>query len=170
MSTSPWQVMHSLTRDGSVAETKLPPGTARRVLSYARPIRAESSPPSSSWWSWTPCSSSPHPCCSPGLWTGVIPRDRSVVTVLAAIVAGIAVLDAVVSVISRWYSARIGEGLIYDLRTKVFSHVLRQPIAFFTRAQTGALVSRVNNDVIGAQQAFTSVLSSVVEQCSSRSR
>ena len=63
----------------------------------------------------------------------------------------------------RWYSsARIGEGLIYDLRTQVFAHVLRQPIAFFTRAQTGALVSRLNNDVIGAQQAFTSVLSSVV--------
>ena len=62
----------------------------------------------------------------------------------------------------RWYSSRIGEGLIYALRVEVFSHVLRQPIAFFTRAQTGALVSRLNSDVIGAQQAFTSVLSSVV--------
>ena len=62
----------------------------------------------------------------------------------------------------RWYSSRIGEGLIFDLRTQVFAHVLRQPIAFFTRAQTGALVSRLNNDVIGAQQAFTSTLSGVV--------
>ncbi len=66
------------------------------------------------------------------------------------------------TVVSRWYSSRIGEGLINDLRTQVFAHVLRQPIAFFTRAQTGSLVSRLNNDVIGAQQAFTSVLSNVV--------
>jgi ATP-binding cassette subfamily B protein len=66
------------------------------------------------------------------------------------------------TLVQRWYSSRIGEGLIYGLRTEVFSHVLRQPIAFFTRAQTGALVSRLNSDVIGAQQAFTSVLSSVV--------
>ena len=62
----------------------------------------------------------------------------------------------------RWYSARIGEGLIYDLRTQVFSHVQRQPIAFFTRAQTGSLVSRLNSDVIGAQQALTSTLAAVV--------
>ncbi len=66
------------------------------------------------------------------------------------------------TVVSRWYSSRIGEGLINDLRTQVFAHVLRQPIAFFTRAQTGSLVSRLNNDVVGAQQAFTSVLSNVV--------
>ena len=66
------------------------------------------------------------------------------------------------SVAQRWYSARIGEGLIYDLRTEVFGHVQRQPIAFFTRAQTGSLVSRLNSDVIGAQQALTSTLSGVV--------
>ena len=64
----------------------------------------------------------------------------------------------------RWFSSRIGEGLIYDLRTQVFDHVQRQPIAFFTRTQTGALVCRLNNDVIGAQQAFTSTLSGVVSQ------
>ena len=62
----------------------------------------------------------------------------------------------------RYFTARVGEGLIYDLRTEVFSHVQRQPIAFFTRAQTGSLVSRLNSDVIGAQQALTSTLSSVV--------
>ena len=62
----------------------------------------------------------------------------------------------------RWFSARVGEGLIYDLRTEVFGHVQQQPIAFFTRAQTGSLVSRLNSDVIGAQQAITSTLSSVV--------
>ncbi|HEX2704701.1 MAG TPA: ABC transporter ATP-binding protein, partial [Candidatus Lustribacter sp.] len=93
---------------------------------------------------------------------GVIPRDSHVVVRLAVIVGLLAILDAILTVVQRFYSSRIGEGLIYDLRTEVFAHVQRQPIAFFTRAQTGALVSRLNSDVIGAQQAFTSVLSSVV--------
>jgi ATP-binding cassette subfamily B protein len=93
---------------------------------------------------------------------GVIPKDSGVVIKLSVIIAVIAVLDGGLTLVQRWYSSRIGEGLIFDLRTQVFSHVLRQPIAFFTRAQTGALVSRLNNDVIGAQQAFTSTLSGVV--------
>ncbi len=84
------------------------------------------------------------------------------VTTLALIIAGLAVVDALFALAQRWYSARIGEGLIYDLRTQVFGHVQRMPLAFFTRAQTGALVSRLNNDVVGAQQAFTSTLSGVV--------
>ena len=78
---------------------------------------------------------------------------------LALVVAGLAVLDGVLSLVQRWFSARIGEGLIYDLRTQVFAHVQRMPVAFFTRTQTGALVSRLNNDVLGAQQAFTNTLS-----------
>jgi ATP-binding cassette subfamily B protein len=77
-------------------------------------------------------------------------------------VAGLAVFDAGLSLAQRWYSARIGEGLIYDMRTQVYDHVQRMPIAFFTRTQTGALISRLNNDVLGAQQAFTSTLSGVV--------
>ena len=85
-----------------------------------------------------------------------------VVTVSALLVALLAVVDAIVGLISRWQSARIGEGLIFDLRTEVFAHVQRQPVAFFTRTQTGALVSRLNSDVIGAQQAFTSTLSGVL--------
>jgi ATP-binding cassette subfamily B protein len=93
---------------------------------------------------------------------GVIPKDSGVVIKLSLIIAVIAILDGALTLVQRWYSSRIGEGLIFDLRTQVFSHVLRQPIAFFTRAQTGALVSRLNNDVIGAQQAFTSTLSGVV--------
>ena len=84
------------------------------------------------------------------------------VIAVAAVVAGLALVSALLSFAQRWYSARIGEGLIYDLRTQVFSHVQRQPIAFFTRAQTGSLVSRLNSDVIGAQQAITSTLSSIV--------
>ena len=81
---------------------------------------------------------------------------------LAAVVVGLAMLDAILTLVQRYFSARVGEGLIYDLRTEVFRHVQRQPIAFFTRAQTGSLVSRLNSDVIGAQQALTSTLSSVV--------
>jgi ATP-binding cassette subfamily B protein len=93
---------------------------------------------------------------------GVIPKDFELVTSLAVLVGIIAILDAVFSMIGRWFSARIGEGLIYDLRKQVFEHVQRQSIAFFTRTQTGALISRLNSDVIGAQQAFTSTLSGVV--------
>src|SRR5947208_12918510 len=81
---------------------------------------------------------------------------------IALVIAGLAVLDAAISLGTRWFSARIGEGVIYDLRSRVFEHVQRMPVAFFTRTQTGALVSRLNNDVIGAQQAFTSTLSGVV--------
>ncbi|WP_033229225.1 ABC transporter ATP-binding protein [Serinicoccus profundi] len=93
---------------------------------------------------------------------GVDVGDRDLVIRLSLVVAALAVLEAVVTVLSRWFGSRIGEGLIYNLRREVFSHVLRQPIAFFTRAQTGALVSRLNSDVIGAQTAFTSILSGFV--------
>ncbi len=81
---------------------------------------------------------------------------------LALLIAVIAVVEAGISMVSRWLSARIGEGLILDLRTAVFDHVQRMPIAFFTRTRTGALVSRLNNDVIGAQRAFSDTLSGVV--------
>jgi hypothetical protein len=89
-------------------------------------------------------------------------KQTDVVFGIAAGVAGLALFDAALGLGQRWYSARVGEGLIYDLRTAVFQHVQRQPIAFFTRAQTGSLVSRLNSDVIGAQQALTSTLSGVV--------
>jgi ATP-binding cassette, subfamily B, bacterial len=81
---------------------------------------------------------------------------------LAVLIAVIALVDAVVGVAERWQSSRIGEGLILDLRRAVFGHVQRMPVAFFTRTRTGALVSRLNNDVIGAQRAFTWTLSGVV--------
>ncbi|MEU4442913.1 ABC transporter ATP-binding protein [Actinosynnema sp. NPDC050801] len=85
-----------------------------------------------------------------------------VVLVLAAVIAGIAIVEAGLGLVTRWLSAGIGEDLILDLRTTVFDHVQRMPIAFFTRTRTGALVSRLNNDVIGAQRAFSDTLSSVV--------
>jgi ATP-binding cassette subfamily B protein len=93
---------------------------------------------------------------------GILKGDRALVTWLALAMAGVAVFSALLSILGGWLSSRIGEGLIYDLRTKVFGHVQRQSLAFFTRTQTGALVSRLNNDVIGAQRAFTSTLSSTV--------
>ncbi|NED97625.1 ABC transporter ATP-binding protein [Phytoactinopolyspora alkaliphila] len=86
----------------------------------------------------------------------------SLVVTLAIVIAGIAVAEAGVGLVERWFSARIGEGVILDLRTAVFDHVQKMPIAFFTRTRTGALVSRLNNDVIGAQRAFSDVLSGVV--------
>ncbi|MCA1672326.1 MAG: ABC transporter ATP-binding protein, partial [Actinobacteria bacterium] len=85
-----------------------------------------------------------------------------VVIGLASLIAVIAVAEAGLGLVTRWLSARIGEGLILDLRTTVFDHVQRMPIAFFTRTRTGALVSRLNNDVIGAQRAFSDTLSGVV--------
>jgi ABC-type multidrug transport system fused ATPase/permease subunit len=84
------------------------------------------------------------------------------VVLLAVVIAGVAIVDSLLGVLERWQSARIGEGLIFDLRRAVFEHVQRMPIAFFTRTRTGALVSRLNNDVIGAQRAFTSTLSGLV--------
>jgi ATP-binding cassette, subfamily B, bacterial len=90
---------------------------------------------------------------------GAVP---GVVVRLALLIAGIAVAEAALGMVARWLSARIGEGLIFDLRTAVFDHVQRMPIAFFTRTRTGALVSRLNSDVIGAQRAFSDVLSGVV--------
>nr|WP_238412925.1 ABC transporter ATP-binding protein [Saccharothrix deserti] len=84
-----------------------------------------------------------------------------VVLGLAGVIAGIAIVEAALGLVTRWLSARIGEDLILDLRTTVFDHVQRMPIAFFTRTRTGALVSRLNNDVIGAQRAFSDTLSSV---------
>ncbi|EHR51479.1 ABC-type multidrug transport system, ATPase and permease component [Saccharomonospora marina XMU15] len=86
----------------------------------------------------------------------------STVIVLALVIAAIAIADAGIGLAERWQSARIGEGLIFDLRRAVFEHVQRMPIAFFTRTRTGALVSRLNNDVIGAQRTFTATLSGLV--------
>jgi len=157
-----WGMMRSLTRDSSVAQRKLAPGTAKRVIGYARPYKSQIIV-----FLVLVILDSALVVATPLLLgriinKGVIPKQADVVVKLSLIIAVIAVLDGALTLVQRWYSSRIGEGLIFDLRTQVFSHVLKQPIAFFTRAQTGALVSRLNNDVIGAQQAFTSTLSGVV--------
>ena len=157
-----WGMMRSLTRDSSVAQRKLAPGTARRVMAYARPYKSHIVV-----FLILVILDSALVVATPLLLgqiidRGVIPKKAGVVVQLSLVIAVISVLDGGLTLVQRWYSSRIGEGLIFDLRTQVFSHVLKQPIAFFTRAQTGALVSRLNNDVIGAQQAFTSTLSGVV--------
>lgn len=162
MSMQGWQALHSLSRDASVKERRLTPGTTRRVLGYARPYKV-----AIAWFLGLVVVESVLVVATPLLLRsliddGIVPKDSSVVVRLSLVVAAIAVVSGALTLVERWFSARIGEGLIYDLRTQVFSHVLRQPVAFFTRAQTGALVTRLGNDVIGAQQAFTSVLSSVV--------
>lgn len=157
-----WMTHRSMTADQSVKDQKLKPGTINRIARYATPYR--------NWliaYLFTVVVDALLVVATPLLIKrliddGVVPGNPSLVTWLALSVAGIALLDAVFNMIGRWYSARIGEGLIFDLRTEVFSHVQRQSIAFFTRTQTGALISRINQDVIGAQQAFTATLSGVI--------
>lgn len=157
-----WMTMRSLTRDSSVKNAPLKPGTTKRVLGYARPFRR----PLIAFLVMVVIDAL-MVIATPLLLReivdkGVLHKDTSLVVWLAVGAAVVSILDAALGVGERWLSATIGEGLIYDLRREVFAHVLRQPIAFFTRAQTGALVTRLNSDVIGAQTAFTSVMSNVV--------
>ncbi len=157
-----WQLMASYRRDRSVTRQKLKPGTVRRIAGYARPYVRELA-----LFLLLNALAAGIVVAGPLLLKsiidrGVIPGRPAVVIWLAVAVAALALVEAVLSLVQRWYSARIGEGLIYDLRTQVFDHVQRMPVAFFMRAQTGSLVSRLNTDVIGAQRALTTTLSSVV--------
>ncbi len=162
MGSSPWMLMRSMSTSDEETAHPLPKGTARRVLGYARPFTRIIV-----GFLLLTALGSATVVATPLLLKrliddGVIPGDRRIVVGLALLVALVAVVEAATSLLQRWLSARIGEGLIHRMRVEVFEHVLDQPIAFFTRAQTGALVTRLNSDVIGAQQAFTTVLSSVV--------
>ena len=94
--------------------------------------------------------------------TAIPAGDKRQIVILTIILVVVAMGDAILSIVQRWYSSRIGEGLIYDLRVALFDKVQHMPIAFFTRTQTGALISRLNNDVVGAQTAVTGTLGSVV--------
>jgi len=94
--------------------------------------------------------------------SGIGRKDSRLIVALALLLGGLAIADALLSLVQRYISSRVGEGLIYDMREKVFGHIQEMPLAFFSRTQTGALISRLNNDVLGAQQAFTDTLSSVV--------
>ena len=152
----------SMTADPSVKSQKLKPGTIKRIFTYGAPYKSHIL-----IFLATVVIEALLVISTPLLLRelidkGVIPKDPALVTKLALLVGLLAVVDALFNIFGRWFSARIGEGLIYDLRSQVFAHVQRQSIAFFTRTQTGALISRINSDVIGAQQAFTGTLSGVV--------
>jgi ATP-binding cassette subfamily B protein len=149
-------------RDSSVVNKQIPPGTWKRILRFARPYRADLIV-----FLAVVVLDALIGVATPVLAGKVVNEitkhgEVRVVVKIAIVIVALAVVDAVLSFAQRWYSARIGEGLIFDMRTAVFDHVQRMPLAFFTRTQTGALVSRLNNDVLGAQQAFTSTLSGLV--------
>ena len=151
-----------MTADPSVKSQKLKPGTIKRIASYGKPYKTQLS-----IFMLTVVVEALLVVATPLLLRelidkGVIPKNSALVTKLAILVGLLAVIDAAFNIFGRWFSARIGEGLIYDLRSQVFAHIQRQSIAFFTRTQTGALISRINSDVMGAQQAFTGTLSGVV--------
>jgi ATP-binding cassette, subfamily B, bacterial len=155
-------MMRGFRMDPTVTKQKLKPGTVRRIASYARPYRLYLT-----IFLFVTCIDALITVVNPLLLRdiidhGILHRDDPYVIMIAAVIAAVAVFDAALGFAIRWFSARIGEGLIYDLRTQVFDHVQRQPIAFFTRAQTGSLVSRLDGDVVGAQQAITSTLSGVI--------
>jgi ATP-binding cassette subfamily B protein len=157
-----WMAHRSMTADSSVKEQKLKPGTIKRIFSFARPYRKNII-----IFLATVVVDAALVVATPLLLKrlideGVIPKNGDVVTNLAIMVGLLAIADAGFNMLGRYFSSRIGEGLIYDLRSLVFAHVQKQSIAFFTRTQTGALISRINSDVIGAQQAFTATLSGVV--------
>jgi ATP-binding cassette, subfamily B, bacterial len=162
MYANQWQAMRGFSRDPSVTKQRLKPGTVRRIAGYAKPYRWDLA-----IFILAAALDAVVTVSYPVLLgviidKGIVPKRVHVVLVLAGVVVALALFDAGLNIAQRYFTARVGEGLIYDLRTEVFGHVQRQPIAFFTRAQTGSLVSRLNSDVIGAQQALTSTLSSVV--------
>jgi ABC-type multidrug transport system fused ATPase/permease subunit len=156
-----WMVMHGAMRAAD-APKGLHKGTIRRVFRFARPH----------WGKLVvflalTMVSAVLAVSTPLLAGQVVDaivggHEVSVVVWLAVAIAAVAIVDAGLGLAERWQSSRIGEGLIYDLRRAVFEHVQRMPVAFFTRTRTGALVSRLNNDVMGAQRAFTSTLAGLV--------
>jgi ATP-binding cassette, subfamily B, bacterial len=156
--------LRSMRREQEIKNYTLTKGTARRVYAFARPFRRDILV-----FLVTIVVDAAIGVATPVLAGRIVntitkggpAAARDVITV-ALLIAGLAVIDAFLSLAQRWYSAKIGEGSIFELRTKVYDHVQRMPLQFFTRTQTGALVSRLNNDVVGAQQAFTSTLSGVV--------
>ena len=156
-----WHAMRGFSRDPSVTQQRIKPGTVRRIAGYARPYRLELTV-FLAMAALAAVATVAVPLLLKNIVDGILARNTGLVLEVAGITAGIALFSALLTFGQRWFSARVGEGLIYDLRTEVFGHVQQQPIAFFTRAQTGSLVSRLNSDVIGAQSAITSTLSSIV--------
>jgi ATP-binding cassette subfamily B protein len=161
---SSWSVLRSIQNADRVNEHRVRKGISRRIVRFATPYRRDITV-----FLLTVVLAAGIGVATPLLAGEVINTITAggsgaagAVVRLALVIAGLAVADAFLSLAQRWYSARIGEGIILDLRTRVYDHVQRMPLQFFARTQTGALVSRLNNDVVGAQRAFTSTLSGVV--------
>jgi ATP-binding cassette subfamily B protein len=159
-----WNMLRAMRREDEVRDHKIHKDTAKRVLAFASPYRRDIAV-----FLVAVVLDAVIGVATPvlaGSVVNTITRGGSgastAVVRIAVLIAALALADALLSLVNRWYSARIGEGIILTLRTKVYDHVQRMPLQFFTRTQTGALVSRLNNDVLGAQQAFTSTLSGVV--------
>jgi ATP-binding cassette subfamily B protein len=159
-----WSTLRAMRREEEIRNRKIGRATARRVLTFAGPYRRDIT-----IFLIAVVFDAIIGVATPvlaGSVVNAITRGGSTagttVVRLAVLIAALAVVDSLLSLVNRWYSARIGEGIILSLRTRVYDHVQRMPLQFFTRTQTGALVSRLNNDVLGAQQAFTSTLSGVV--------
>ncbi len=156
-------LMRSFRRDESVVHQKLPPGIVKRIARFAAPYRRMLGV-----FLALIVVDAVIGAANPLIYRDIIDNgivkhhNIHLIIELALLVALLALADAGLSLWQRWVSARIGEGLIFDMRAKVFAHIQQMPLAFFTRTQTGALVSRLNNDVLGAQQAFTDTFSSVV--------
>ncbi len=160
---SPMHLMHQMTRDSKQFRNKsINKETRRRVWSFAKPYKGMII-----GFLLTLVAASILSVLPPLLFrqiidVAIIDRDRGYLDQLAIIIVVAAFAAAGLALLERWWSARIGEGLIFDLRSRLYDHVQRMPLAFFTRSQTGTLISRLNNDVIGAQRAFTGTLGSVV--------
>ena len=162
MGNAGWSGIRSFRQDRAVLHHRVAKGTTRRILRFAVPYRrilAVFLP--------VVILDSVVVAVNPLILralvnNGILGHDAALVVQLALIAGGLAILDAGLSLYERRTSAYVGEGLIFDMRSQVFRHIQRMPLAFFTRTQPGALVSRLNNDVIGAQQAFTDLLSNVV--------
>ena len=157
-----WGLMRSMRRDEEMKRHKLTAGVVRRIAGFAKPYRV----PLAIFLVLIIVDAivgAVNPLIYRAIIdNGILGHNVNLVAVLAGGVAALAIFDAILGLIQRWLSARVGEGLIFDMRTKVFAHINEMPISFFTRTQTGALISRLNNDVLGAQQAFTDTFSSVV--------
>jgi len=154
--------MRSFMRDGSVTKQKLPAGILRRIMRFAAPYRKILGiflgliVVDALIGVWNPL------IYRQIIDGGIAEHNSHLIVMLALLLGGLALGAALLSLGQRYISSRVGEGLIYDMREKVFGHIQQMPLAFFSRTQTGALISRLNNDVLGAQQAFTDTLSSIV--------
>jgi ATP-binding cassette subfamily B protein len=154
--------IRSLIQDRTVIGSKVPKGTTRRILRCLAPYKGKLA----IFFSLTIVDSSIG-VAVPLIYraiidTGIGHRDTRLIVVLALVIAGLAIADAGLALGEQLCSTQVAQGLIYDLRTRLYAHVQKMSLAFFTRTQTGALVSRLNNDVLGAQQAATDILTSVV--------